>query len=164
MNNDIINKWNSVVKDDDIVYVLGDYCLGTKEQLYEVTSKLKGHKILVMGNHDRLARKYFLEAGFEQVIKNPIIVDGIFILSHKPIDIELGQLYNIHGHKHKLPSEPQVSNKHFDVGVDDNNFYLRELGQVEKQTVRQKKEQKQENSKVRTAKRLFSFFYRVLQK
>ena len=132
MNNDIINKWNSVVKDDDIVYVLGDYCLGTKEQLYEVTSKLKGHKILIMGNHDRLARKYFLEAGFEQVIKNPIIVDGIFILSHKPIDTELGQLYNIHGHKHKLPTETQVSPRHFDIGVDDHDFYPHNIDKVEK--------------------------------
>ena len=50
MNKAIIDNWNSVVKDEDTVYVLGDFCLGGKEAIKELCSQLKGHKILIKGN------------------------------------------------------------------------------------------------------------------
>ena len=57
MNNHIITNHNSVVSDDDIVLILGDYSFKTGiERLTELTSKLNGHKFLVLGNHDNLER------------------------------------------------------------------------------------------------------------
>lgn len=130
MNEVLIKNWNSVINEDDIVYVLGDFCFGNKEMLREIVSQLKGRKILILGNHDRLTKGAYLDVGFETVTKNPMIVDGDFILSHHPLLGDLGRFYNIHGHKHKLPSEAQFSPKHFDIGVDDHNFFPHNLDTV----------------------------------
>lgn len=132
MNNTIIKNWNSVVGHDDIVYVLGDFCFGNNTLLKQITPMLNGRKILILGNHDRFTKNSYIEAGFETVTKSPIIVDDNFILSHHPIQGDLGKFYNIHGHKHKLPIEAQFSPKHFDVGVDDHNFFPHSLDTVTK--------------------------------
>ena len=50
MNEVIINNWNKVINEDDIVYVLGDFCFGNKTMLKEIVSSLKGRKILICGN------------------------------------------------------------------------------------------------------------------
>ena len=36
MNNALIHNWNSVVKKNDIVYVLGDFCFGNTERTNEL--------------------------------------------------------------------------------------------------------------------------------
>lgn len=82
--------------------------------------------------HDNLTKTAYYEAGFETVTKSPIIVDSDFILSHHPLQGDLGKFYNIHGHRHKLPSEEQFSPRHFDIGVDDHNFFPHRLTKVEK--------------------------------
>lgn len=52
MNEYIIKKLNSAVKEDDIVYHLGDVGFGTTEMLKELIGRLNGKKILLRGNHD----------------------------------------------------------------------------------------------------------------
>lgn len=54
MNETVVNNWNSVVEDDDIVYCLGDLSMGdiTKNNSVELIEKLKGHIIVIVGNHD----------------------------------------------------------------------------------------------------------------
>lgn len=123
MNETIIKNWNKVVSNDDIVYVLGDFFFGKKDDLKELCNRLKGRKILILGNHDRLSKNAYLSCGFETVESFPIIIDNDFILSHAPIQGDLGKFYNIHGHKHKLPTENQFSPMHIDIGVDDHNFF-----------------------------------------
>lgn len=130
MNQVIIKNWNQVIARDDIVYVLGDFCFGNKEMLKEIVSQLNGRKVLILGNHDRLTKGAYLDAGFETVTKCPMIVDADFILSHQPIQGDLGKFYNIHGHRHKLPNEVQFSPRHFDIGVDDHNFFPHNLDTV----------------------------------
>lgn len=130
MNEHIVNNWNKTIRPDDIVYVLGDFCFSNKSDLINICNKLNGHKILILGNHDRLSKAAYYEAGFETVSKCPMIIDGEFILSHQPVLGDIGKFYNIHGHKHKLPNEPQVSNRHFDIGVDDNSFFPHRLDNV----------------------------------
>jgi calcineurin-like phosphoesterase family protein len=141
MNAVIIKNWNSVINPDDIVYVLGDFCFGNKTRLKEIVSVLNGRKILVLGNHDKLTKTAYYEAGFETVTKSPIIVDADFILSHQPIQGDLGKFYNIHGHRHKLPTETQCSPKHFDIGVDDHNFFPHKLNTVIKTLYRGERKQ-----------------------
>jgi len=51
MNLYMTEKWNSVVKDDDTVYHLGDFAL--KQSVKNFSDKLNGNKILILGNHDR---------------------------------------------------------------------------------------------------------------
>ena len=52
----IISSWNTVVQDDDIVILAGDYSWAMKldEVIpdFEFLNKLKGIKILIRGNHD----------------------------------------------------------------------------------------------------------------
>ena len=70
MNEYIIQKWNSVVKEDDIVYHLGDVGFGTTEMLKELISRLNGTKILLRGNHDfKRGVNGWKEVGFSEVYK-----------------------------------------------------------------------------------------------
>jgi len=48
----IIKNWNSVVKDGDTVYLLGDLMLGDNEKGIEKLKQLKGTINIVLGNHD----------------------------------------------------------------------------------------------------------------
>ncbi len=51
MNQALVSKWNSRVRDDDIVYIVGDLFSRCKNP-YPILKQLKGEKILVVGNHD----------------------------------------------------------------------------------------------------------------
>lgn len=51
MESTMINRWNNKIKDDDIVYVLGDIVNDDISSI-EIFNKLKGHKHLIVGNHD----------------------------------------------------------------------------------------------------------------
>ena len=42
MNEYIVNKWNSVVTKDDIVYHLGDVGFGSTDELKELVGRLNG--------------------------------------------------------------------------------------------------------------------------
>lgn len=131
MNDTLIRNWNSIVDDNDTIYVLGDFCLGRKENLLEVTKKLKGHKILLRGNHDRASTQAYLDAGFEQVFKKPFfLVDEDehikYLLSHHPIDCA-PPIVNIHGHIHNKKIEEldypfAHPENNFNVSADVLNF------------------------------------------
>lgn len=56
MNEAIVSNWNSVVADDDEVYVLGDCILNDNEGGIELLKQLKGHIYIIAGNHDTDAR------------------------------------------------------------------------------------------------------------
>jgi len=61
----LINLWNNTVKKNDIVYILGDFCLGNKERAEKILQRLKGKKYLIRGNHDKSCNG--LERYFEWV-------------------------------------------------------------------------------------------------
>lgn len=52
----IVESWNSLVTDDDVVILAGDYSWAMKleevEPDFEFLNKLKGKKIIIRGNHD----------------------------------------------------------------------------------------------------------------
>jgi calcineurin-like phosphoesterase family protein len=52
MNAGIIANWNSVISDNDTVFVLGDIGFCGIEKLRPLISQLKGKIILIQGNHD----------------------------------------------------------------------------------------------------------------
>ncbi len=47
----LIDTWNSIVNDKDLVYVLGDITMEDDEPYYKL-DRLKGIKIVILGNHD----------------------------------------------------------------------------------------------------------------
>ena len=53
MNDQMIEAWNSVVGNDDMVFHLGDFSFLNREKTKGIVSKLNGYKHLIMGNHDR---------------------------------------------------------------------------------------------------------------
>lgn len=52
MNETIISNWNNTVGQDDIVFHLGDFCLGGSAEWTKILDRLNGKIYLIMGNHD----------------------------------------------------------------------------------------------------------------
>ena len=99
----LIDRWNKTVKDDDVVWFLGDLTLDKKKSyVIDLVSRLKGHKRMVIGNHDVLSRKVYEDAGFEYVSLYPVVLKKFFILSHEPVEYlnESMPMFNIYGHIH----------------------------------------------------------------
>lgn len=101
----IIRNWNRVVtRKEDVVYHLGDVGLTKGDYLKSAISRLRGYKILIMGNHDRknASRQYFLDIGFDEVYDNPIYYNAKLLLSHEPAQEAFKNpfIHNAHGHLH----------------------------------------------------------------
>ena len=135
MNQGIINNWNSVVKEDDTVFVLGDLGFCGIEKLRPLMSQLKGKIILIQGNHDSdyvMSTLYHEKIinNFDRLMSITIVGDEEcpnqeLTLCHFPMidwyNKEKGS-WMIHGHQHQLPETPSCSAAHYDVGVDKNNW------------------------------------------
>lgn len=109
-----IKNWKYYVAPQDFVYHLGDVIFYDYPSLGSIIRQLPGTKILLMGNHDRKSRKWYIKQGFAYVA-DMIVLDDI-VLSHKPLMIfPDGVKYNIHGHSHtNIPTESWWSPKtHF---------------------------------------------------
>ena len=48
----LIKNWNGKVGDEDHVYILGDFSFYNTNKSCEILDQLKGHKHLIVGNHD----------------------------------------------------------------------------------------------------------------
>lgn len=102
MNHTLIKNWNDVIKPDDIVYFLGDFCLGPKEAFIRFTSCLNGHKHFIIGNHDHISKTQILKAGWESVQYQLNIgynSQSIQLQHHPNTDIPRDRLL-IYGHVH----------------------------------------------------------------
>lgn len=93
----LIENWNSVVRDRDTVWHLGDVLFGTRS--FELIHRLKGHKKLVMGNHDMYPTHRYLQV-FDR-LAGVLEIDGN-ICTHVPVhEGQFGRYkFNIHGHLH----------------------------------------------------------------
>lgn len=103
MNEDLIRRWNSVVGDDDTVYVLGDMFWCNVSQAIPVLDQLKGKKILIKGNHDRCNNEF--KSKFEQVVDYLEIEDNgrRVVLSHYPMPCFKNHFYgwyHLYAHVH----------------------------------------------------------------
>jgi len=119
MHQIIIERWNSVVTDEDIVYFLGDFGFGGSRVFHEFLPQLNGQKIIIIGNHDpKKSQAWYLERGFIGAFMHPIILENWFILSHEPIGYltERMPYVNIHGHTHdECYTNPQRINVSWEV-------------------------------------------------
>ena len=135
MNQAVIDNWNSVVKDDDVVFVLGDIGFCGMERLRPLVSQLKGKIYLIQGNHDsdNVAEALYREGyivnysrlEFITIIEDEECPNQDLTLCHFPMidwyNKEKGS-WMIHGHQHQLPETPSCSVKHWDVGLDKNGL------------------------------------------
>ena len=102
----LIERWNAVVGEEDIVYHLGDFAMGgDKERLRSYVERLHGRKRLILGNHDHGSPAFYYDLGFERVYDHPVILRNFFILSHEPLFLTPSMPYfNIFGHVHLHPA------------------------------------------------------------
>jgi calcineurin-like phosphoesterase family protein len=121
MTETMIEKWNAVVGKDDRVFHLGDFSFLNKEKTASILSRLNGYKSFIMGNHDRgRSRRWWLEAGFDEVSEYAIVYNGFFFLSHEPMYMNKHMPYvNIHGHIHGQKYE---GNQYFNVSVEQRDY------------------------------------------
>ena len=110
MHDYIERKWNAKVKNNDTVYILGDMVWILDEETLSMVARLKGHKVLIIGNHDNGALKdHRFKTLFDEVVPYKEIVDNIkgvqyhLVLSHTPIMMWSGQhkgWIHLYGHLH----------------------------------------------------------------
>ena len=104
MDEKLIALWNKTIGKDDLIYILGDFTLSrNKETISKLVSTLHGRKVLIMGNHDTKKPKDYMECGFEEVTRKPIMVEPGVILMHEPFNDEnfISSLYiYFFGHVH----------------------------------------------------------------
>jgi len=88
-------NYNSVVKDEDLVFHLGDIACGvgkTYRKVSHILENLRGRKVLIKGNHDKWDDEYFLEH-FESVQK--YLIFGDYFFCHYPCynstEVQLGK-------------------------------------------------------------------------
>lgn len=123
MNEKLIENWNKVVGKQDRVFMMGDFALCGKEKIIEIGKRLKGKKILILGNHEGASLKTYYEAGFEMVSKYPILFNEFFILSHEPQYVQENGVYaNIFAHVHTNPMYKSVSSRSFCVSAERINY------------------------------------------
>tara|TARA_B110000503_G_scaffold79985_1_gene122671 strand:- start:1309 stop:1860 length:552 start_codon:yes stop_codon:yes gene_type:complete len=118
MDEHMIEQWNSVVKQGDKVYHLGDVVIGDQEWFKKNWPRLNGSKRLIVGNHDDIP---FLASGgfFKKVSMWRMFPEFGLMLSHVPLHInslyryppkgstetfEPVAMLNVHGHIHQNPS------------------------------------------------------------
>lgn len=106
MNQVIIKNWNSIVKENDNTYILGDIGFGDTKILYNLLKQLKGNLILIKGNHDnKVLKDYNVKKLFTEITDyKEITVDNKkVILCHYPIFCYNGAYrdsYMLYGHVH----------------------------------------------------------------
>jgi len=76
-----IELWNEDVQDSDVVYHLGDFCLGVMGDAIRYFSQLNGHIKVTPGNHDYWIKDY--------------LTSGATILSASGHPIEVLPLYSV---------------------------------------------------------------------
>lgn len=119
MNKAMIDNWNSKVKSDDKIFILGDFALCSEYYIEKLVKQLNGYKMLVLGNHDVYSCQSYLKLGFDEVYSYPIIVDNFYMLSHEPLYINRNMPYaNIFSHVHGNPAFTDVSDRTFCVSVE----------------------------------------------
>lgn len=133
MDATIINNWNSRVKDEDTVYILGDIAFKSVSDPVQILKKLKGHKILIKGNHDgRNMKNPAFRACFDRIDNlstEPINGERV-VVCHYPImewDGYFRGAWHVYGHVHNnttnkcfqyILNEPNMLN----AGVDITGF------------------------------------------
>lgn len=130
MNRKIIENWNSIVTEEDDVYVLGDLMLGDNFIGKRIISSLKGNIHVILGNHDTDQRiKIYNELPNVVDIKfaDRLRYKGYtFYLSHYPtftgnLDQEKplkARVLNLYGHTHSSEKFYEENFTMYNVALD----------------------------------------------
>lgn len=110
MNQTILQKWNSVVSDDDMVFSLGNLALD--HILFEQFNDLANGQIINVYTHNLVNESYIFEAKNANIAQGVLIVDDVFLLSYFPLadyygDGELfsSNLYQVYGYSRNVQTD-----------------------------------------------------------
>ena len=144
MNELIIQNFNSVIRNEDTLYMLGDIGFGDVDSCLNLINRINGNKVWIHGNHDR---KFWVSDKYKEmkysigVIEDTPYktishtVDGKknnIVLFHFPIESWEGKSkgsIHLHGHCHSSPDQT-INSRRMDIGVDSNNLMPYHLDSV----------------------------------
>ena len=132
MDRVLVENWNSRVRSQDTIYILGDLMYRNEKPPEEYLRQLNGKKHLIIGNHDRdWIKKCDLDKYFESVTNLNFISDGQhqMTLCHYPMMSwpHMMRAYMVFGHIHGNTDAdywPLIaqSERMLNAGVDVNGF------------------------------------------
>jgi calcineurin-like phosphoesterase family protein len=110
MNKQMIQRWNSVVSDDDLVISIGDFCYTDPRPWLD---KLNGNKIMIRGSHDDWCEGY---AGDYHMILEYYGIRFLIIhdpedWKHYPKNCRNWTDWVIHGHHHWRKEFPHINGR-----------------------------------------------------
>lgn len=146
MNSHLAGNINEVVRQDDILFHLGDWSFGGFESIEQFRNQIVCQNVhIVTGNHDHHiennrgdCRKLFSSVNkyVELNVKWPVgpeMHDANFVLMHFPIaswnNMARGAIH-LHGHVHFNPNMRLQEGKMMDVGCDGNMLYPIQMNEV----------------------------------
>jgi calcineurin-like phosphoesterase family protein len=125
MNAAILERLNAVVKPDDVLYFLGDFCMGGPKAVAFYRDQIACKTIhFIDGNHDRTARKVpQIFTSWSSLAEIKVGNQGI-VLCHYAMKVwpqHSRGTWQLYGHSHgNLPDDPLSLS--MDVGVDSHDF------------------------------------------
>lgn len=140
MDCDMVQKWNERVKEEDVVYHLGDFTLAGYNGFKYYLDKLNGTVMFIPGGHDHRWMATYKKNGTD---KKYTVLSELMAVRVRNVDVVLchypllswdksthGSLM-LHGHSHgavgcigrSQEGTGAPSGYRVDIGVDCNNFY-----------------------------------------
>jgi len=125
MNSTILERLNSAVKANDVLYFLGDFCIGPKARALELRREIRCKKIFaVPGNHDKDTCKLTQEFSWLGELAEVSINGQRIVLFHYAMRVwnhSSHGAWQLYGHSHgRLPTPDNLLS--MDVGVDTHDF------------------------------------------
>lgn len=137
MNEAIVERWNSIVSQNDIVFHLGDVMLGDINEAIPYLKALNGKIFIALGNHDSKNRIQAYRNCFHikdiQVGYRFTSSKKTFILTHYPTitaNFDSTVIYSLFGHTHQKSYFYDNRFYMYNVGVDSHNCYPVNLEQI----------------------------------
>jgi calcineurin-like phosphoesterase family protein len=125
MDQAILERLNASVKVNDILYFLGDFCMGSQARVIAYRRRIRCKKIFaVPGNHDKQARKLRQEFAWLDPLAEVSVRGQPIVLCHYALRVwnrSNGDSWHLYGHSHgRLPEMP--TSLSMDVGVDTHEY------------------------------------------
>ena len=117
MNYDLIERFNSVVKGQDMTVHAGDFSFGTKEETSEIIKYLNGSHIFLRGCHD-----YWLPKSAKYLYQKTIEGKQIVVCHYCMRTWKASHYNSWHLFAHSHGRLEPVGKSH-DIGVDNNNYF-----------------------------------------
>jgi calcineurin-like phosphoesterase family protein len=111
MGKDIIENFNNIVNEEDIVWHLGDFSFHLFNETKRIFDSLNGTHNIVLGNHDR-SIKYMQEVGFKEVVYS------------KHLTIDSIKLYLRHIPNHRTHDDRKYKDKYLVEPVEDYDYFI----------------------------------------